>query len=205
MEVLEISYNTALSMVRKVHGSVQGACNELKLDGIIEFDELYLSCGEKGNMDLKQPPRKRGLKLRGRGTMDKDKPPIIGACDRDGHIRLKVSKHADSMSIFLFFLSIIPLSPTIIMKILVGSLKVFTNDFSAYRFLYRIGIYHESVNHSAGEYVRGDVHNNTTLKFPIGNFIALKFHRNFKMEGYRSVFRHWILKFFKNFKILRES
>ena len=33
--------------------------------------------------------------------------------------------------------------------------------------------------------------------------MALKFHRNFKMEGYRSVFRHWILKFFKNFKAIK--
>jgi hypothetical protein len=35
---------------------------------IIEFDELYLSVGEKGNSELSRPPRKRGLKLRGRGN-----------------------------------------------------------------------------------------------------------------------------------------
>ena len=79
-------------------------------EAYVEFDELYLSCGEKGETNLEQEPRKGGLKLRGRGTMDEDKPPIIGAfpshtrkyreqkrsiCDRKGNLRLKVSDHAD--------------------------------------------------------------------------------------------------------------
>jgi len=164
-EVLGISYTTVLRMVRKTQESVEGRCNEIKLGDIIEFDELYLSCGEKGNTDLDRPPRKRGLKLRGRGTMDKDKPPIIGACDRDGNIRLKVSEHADSLSICSFFLAIV--------AVLSDMLRIFTDDFSAYRFLDKTWIAHESVNHSAGEYARGEVHNNT-------------------MEGYWSVFRHWM-------------
>ena len=171
-ETLGISYSTALGLVRKVHKAVDGQCNEIQLGDIIEFDELYLSCGEKGNCDLDRPPRKRGLKLRGRGTMDKDKPPIIGACDRNGNLRLKVSDHADHLSIFLFFWSIIVIFPNII-KVLTKHFKVFTDDFSSYQFLRKIGIYHESVNHSAGEYARGEVHNNT-------------------MEGYWSVFRHWM-------------
>ena len=171
-EVLGISYNTALRIVRKVHEAIDGKCNEIQLGDIIEFDELYLSCGEKGNCDLDRPPRKRGLKLRGRGTMDKDKPPIIGACDRNGNLRLKVSDHADSLTIFIFFWIIIMIFPNI-SKVLTNYFKVFTDDFSSYQFLRKIGIHHESVNHSAGEYARGEVHNNT-------------------MEGYWSVFRPWM-------------
>jgi len=69
---LGISYPTVLGMVRKIQKCLKGTCDAIKLKEIIEFDELYLSVGEKGNRELSRPPRKRGLKLRGRGTMDKD-------------------------------------------------------------------------------------------------------------------------------------
>ncbi len=157
MEVLEINYKTALRMARKAQESVKGSCEEIKLKDVVEFDELYLRCGEKGKLNLNRPPRKRGLKLRGRGTMDDDKPPIIGACDRNGNLRLKVSEHADSNSICSFL---------VIMAVISDMMKVFMDDFTAYRFLDKTWIPHESVNHSAGGYARGKVHNNTTLKFP---------------------------------------
>ena len=152
-------------MVRKIQEVLNGKPNEIKPHGNVEFDELYLSCGEKGNLDLEREPRKRGLKLRGRGTMDEDKPPIIGACDRKGNLRLKVSEHADSNSICAFFLCI--------MASISDLFKVFTDDFTAYRFLDKTWIPHETVNHSKKEYARGEVHNNT-------------------IEGYWSVFRHWM-------------
>jgi len=164
-EVLGISYKTALRMVRLIQSCTKGACDEVKLGDIIEFDELYLSVGEKGNMNLDRPPRKRGLKLKGRGTMDKDKPPIIGACDRKGNIRLGVSNNVTSKVIFAFLISIVALITT--------TLKIYTDNHTAYKFLKRIGIQHESVNHSAGEYARGEVHNNT-------------------IEGYWSVYRPWM-------------
>ena len=74
---------------------------------IIEFYEFYLSVGKNGNNALDRSPRKRGLKLRGRGMMDEDKPPILGACDRKGNIRLKVLDHVTSDAVFTFLLSIV--------------------------------------------------------------------------------------------------
>ncbi|HEX7467048.1 MAG TPA: hypothetical protein VF324_00490 [Methanobacterium sp.] len=44
------------------------------MSGEIEFDEMYQSAGSKG---LKNKPRRRDLKIRGRGTYKKGKPPII--------------------------------------------------------------------------------------------------------------------------------
>ena len=41
-EVLGISYNTALRMVRKIQSMLNGKSNEIKLHGDVEFDELYL-------------------------------------------------------------------------------------------------------------------------------------------------------------------
>lgn len=164
-QVLGISYKTALGMVRKVQKCLKGTCDDIKLSEIIEFDELYLSVGEKGNNELSRPPRKRGLKLRGRGTMDKDKPPIIGGCDRKGNVRLAVLEHVDSDAVFTFLLTVAAM--------LSNMLKIFTDDFTAYMFLRKTWVQYESVNHSAGEYARGEVHNNT-------------------MEGYWSVHRHWM-------------
>ena len=138
-EVLGISYKTALRMARKIQSVLTGKSNEIKLKGDVEFDELYLSCGEKGETNLEREPRKRGLKLRGRGTIDEDKPPIIGACDRKGNLRLKVSDHADSNSICVFLLCI--------MASISDLFKVFTDDFTAYRFLDKTWIPHETVNH----------------------------------------------------------
>jgi len=39
--------------------------------------------------------------------MDEDKPPILGACDRKGNIRLKVLDHVTSDAVFTFLLSIV--------------------------------------------------------------------------------------------------
>lgn len=51
-------------MARKIHKYLKESCDEIKLDEIIEFNELYLSVGENGNNALDRSPRKRGLKLR---------------------------------------------------------------------------------------------------------------------------------------------
>ncbi len=164
-QVLGISYKTALGMARKIQKSLKGASDDIKIGEIIEFDELYLSVGDKGNNNLGRPPRKRGLKLRGRGTMDKDKPPIIGGCDRKGNVRLAVLEHVDSDAVFTFLLTVI--------AVLSNMLRIFTDDFTAYMFLDKTWIQHSSVNHNAGEYARGAVHNNT-------------------MEGCWSVYRPWM-------------
>lgn len=50
------------------------------LSGDIEIDEMYQSAGSKGLK--KKLTRRRGLKLRGRGTYKKDKPPIITIVER---------------------------------------------------------------------------------------------------------------------------
>ncbi len=43
-------------MVRKIQKCLKGTCDGIKLSEIIEFDELYLSVGEKGNSELSRPP-----------------------------------------------------------------------------------------------------------------------------------------------------
>lgn len=106
------------------------------LSGKVEIDEMYIAAGEKGSKTLKRMPRKRGLKLRGRGTYEKDKPPIAGAVQRKGKISLRVLPNMKKRSV------------NKILKQIYNSAK-------------KKGYTHKTVNHSKKEYAGGDVHTNT--------------------------------------------
>jgi len=120
-----------------------------KLKGEVEIDETYVSAGQKGTECADRAPRKRGLKLRGRGTYDKDKPPIVALVERDGGVVLKVAEE---------------LNRNLILELLdehvaKGS-KAYTDDFPMYNGLG--GYEHHKLNRYSGkEYARGDVHVNT--------------------------------------------
>ena len=54
--------------------------------------------GKKGKLhpDPEDPPRIRANKLRGHGTYDNDRPPIVGTVGREsGQVRLRLVKHTD--------------------------------------------------------------------------------------------------------------
>jgi transposase-like protein len=119
------------------------------LAGKVEIDEMYMAAGEKGSKTLKRPPRKRGLKLRGRGTYDKDKPPIAGAVERKGKISLRVLPNMKKRSV------------NKVLKQIHGDATIYTDDFKAYSSVKKKGFKHKTVNHSLKEYARGDVHTNT--------------------------------------------
>ncbi|KXA99813.1 hypothetical protein AKJ40_02410, partial [candidate division MSBL1 archaeon SCGC-AAA259M10] len=92
--------------------------------------------------------RKRGLKLRGRGTYEKDKPPIVGAVQRKGRVVLQEARN---------------LSNKFIRTLLGGHVKegskVYHDDYTIYNYL--PGYEDVAINHSEGEYVKGEAHTNT--------------------------------------------
>ena len=64
---------------------------DVTLEGEVEFDEVYIVEGHKGHPEalknLPRPPRKRRLKgAPGRGTLEKDKPPVLGMIQRGGQV-----------------------------------------------------------------------------------------------------------------------
>lgn len=81
---LEIGYKAASRMIKLIHGSIYTNRIADKLRDTVEADEIYITSGSKGSTDLGRPPRKRGLKWRGRGSWDVDKPPVIGFVQRNG-------------------------------------------------------------------------------------------------------------------------
>lgn len=115
----------------------------------MEVDEMYQSAGDKGTKQAKREPRKRGLKLRGRGTYDKDKPPIVAAVRRGGNAVIEVFRDLNKKNVdaFLYFIT---------------GRFVHTDDYRIYDHLDKIpGMVHESVNHSKRRYSECYKHSNT--------------------------------------------
>ena len=114
--------------------------------------------------------RRRRLKAApGRGTLEKDKPPILGLIQRGGQVVLRMLADVRQKTI-------LPIIETVVTK---GTL-VHTDEYSTYARLTAWGYRHKTVCHSRGEYARdedGDgfceVHVNT-------------------MEGFWSLLRSWL-------------
>ena len=105
----------------------------------------------------------------GRGTMEKEKPPVFGMIERGGQIVIHLLANVKQKTI----------EPLIKATIELDTL-IYTDEYSIYARLERWGYEHKSVNHGRGEYARdedGDgfceVHVNT-------------------MEGFWSLLRSWL-------------
>jgi transposase-like protein len=140
----------------------------------VEFDEVYIVAGHKGQPEMvkksSREGRRRRLKgKRGRGTAASDKPPVFGMVQRGGQVVLRMLSDVQQKTI----------QPVIEATVAPGTL-IFTDEYIIYNRLERWGYQHKTVNHSQGEYARdedGDgfheVHVNT-------------------MEGIWSLLRSWL-------------
>ena len=114
--------------------------------------------------------RRRRLKgARGRGTLEKEKPPILGMVQRGGEVVLHLLENVKQTTI-----------KPIIEKVVMPGTMTYTDEYDIYNRLNDWGYTRRSVCHSAGEYARdedGDgfceVHVNT-------------------MEGVWSLLRSWL-------------
>lgn len=161
-EELQLSYKLADSMVKRLGQRFFDNPVAERLLGHVEIDEAYQNAGEKGVEQTAREPRRRANDQRGRGTMETDRPPILGMVQRGGFLRLHVLDNVQKKTI----------EPIIQKEILAGS-TIFTDEYNIYNGLTGLGYQHDTVNHSTGEYARGVVHCNT-------------------IEGIWSLVRHWL-------------
>ena len=144
------------------------------LSGDVECDEVYVVAGHKGFPDAVKKQGRRGRRrrlkgARGRGTLEKEKPPIFGMIQRGGAVVIRMVENVQQATIR-------PLIQTFIAP----GTRVHTDEYTIYNPLKEWGFDHHTVCHSRGEYARdedGDgfheIHVNT-------------------MEGFWSLLRSWL-------------
>lgn len=125
------TYKTAWRMAHELRKLMAQADRKGKLSGHIEVDEMY------------HGPNTGKPGIRGKAV-------LFGAVERGGDIRTGVVPNTQMGTI----------KTTIALNVEKGS-KVSTDDGRHYLNLSGMGYDHEAVNHSAYEWVRGDVHTNT--------------------------------------------
>ena len=130
---LKVAYKTAWYLCHRVRAALKDADTK-PLEGTVEVDETFIGGRVKG---------------RGRGYKG-NKSMVLGALERGGNIRLIVEKRRDRKTLHRFVEEHAP-----------DAEKVYTDDFEAYKGIEDEDTKHETVNHSAEEYVRGDVHTNS--------------------------------------------
>jgi transposase-like protein len=128
------SYRTALFMMHRIRHAMKEPDVQAKLTGVVEADEIFLGGKTKGH---------------GRHYMG-NKTPVVSLVERNGDKRSFVVKRVTGKNLKQVLHSNVDPSAT-----------VMTDDFRGYRKAAAGFKAHHSVNHSAGEYVRGDVFTNT--------------------------------------------
>ena len=135
---------------------------------------MYIVAGHKGQPDKvvaqQRQGRRRRLKgQRGRGTADKDKPPVLGMIERGGQVLLKMLNNVQQKTI-----------QPIIEQFITKNTLIYTDEYNIYDRLTPWGYKHKTVCHAKSEYARdedGDgfceVHVNT-------------------LEGFWSLLRSWL-------------
>jgi len=131
---LSISYKTAWYLCHRIRAAMSNGTPD-KLKGMVEVDETWIG-GKRENV---------GHGFKG------NKVIVVGAAERDGKIALKVIDRADRETLHKFIHSNTELETEVII----------TDDWPAYRGIEDENTRHETVNHSADEWVRGDIHTNS--------------------------------------------
>ena len=137
---LGVTQKTAWFMAQKIReGWLEGQEDD-KMDGIVEVDETYIG-GKSRNMHAKDRKARKQY----------DKATVVGVLERDGEIRVA---HIDKAK-----------APSMVHENVCPENAVVMTD-SAYVYK-RLGdtFEHHSVNHSIGEYVRGQAHTNGIESF----------------------------------------
>jgi transposase-like protein len=120
------------------------------LSNEVECDEAYVVAGHKGQPEVVKSKERTGRRRRlqgkaGRGTLEKERPPVFGMMQRGGQVVINLIANVKQKTI----------EPLIKDTIMPGTL-IFTDEYSMYARLHVWGYEHKSVNHGRGEFARDD-------------------------------------------------
>jgi transposase-like protein len=128
---LGVAYQTAWHLCHRIRAAMRDAF-PMPLRGRVEVDETFIGGEARG---------------KGRGYTG-NKALVIGAYQREGKIVLKMIQARDRVTLHNFIHE----------HIHDDAEAIYTDEWSSYDGIADHNTRHETVNHSAGEYVRGDVH-----------------------------------------------
>ncbi len=146
---LELDYGTVLKHRHEIQQlAFDHKATDPLPDPVSEADEMFQNAGEKGEKhdDPADPPRVRANNRPGLGTMDNDRPPILGVVGRSsGIIRLAVSHNTQQATI----------QPQVEANTQTTT-RLNTDESLAYQHIAETGRCHVTVCHSRCEYARDD-------------------------------------------------
>jgi transposase-like protein len=137
MRTLGVAKKTAWYLNHRIRAAMTEA-NPRPLTGIVECDETYIG------------GKNRAGRADGRKTWRRNKATVLGALQRGGDVRLRVSRDAEHATLKSFIKEHAP-NPS----------HIYTDGYPGYRGIGDHDTIHESVDHQTHEYVRGDVHTNS--------------------------------------------
>lgn len=163
---LDIGYEAAWFMCHRIREAMRdGALSPLGGEGkIVEADETYYGKMEKPYVS----PQRRGRPYKVGSRGPRDKRPIVALIERGGNVRTFHVAHADKATV-----------GKIVADNIAHESRLHTDESKLYPEIGTIFAKHETVKHSAKEYVRGDVHTNSAE----GYFSIFK-------RGMRGVYQH---------------
>jgi transposase len=144
------------------------------LSNEVECDEAYVIAGHKSHPEVLKNQGRKGRRRQlagpcGRGTLEKERPPVFGMMQRGGQVVINLMANVKHKTIEPF-----------IKDTFIPGPRVYTDEYSIYARLQSWGYGHKRVNHRRGEFARdedGDgfceVHVNT-------------------MKGFWSLLRSWL-------------
>jgi transposase-like protein len=147
---LGLTYQTAWFMCHRIREAMRsgGMLGPLGGEGkIVEADETYYGPTEKPKPLLK--PRATPY-TKGGNTGPANKRAIVALVERGGNLRSFHVAHADKVTV-----------SKIVMDNIAKETRLHTDESRLYFGADQHFASHETVKHSAGEYVRGDIHTNT--------------------------------------------
>jgi len=130
------SYETAWYLTQRIRAAM-GDAEQPQLRGVVEADETW-----------------HGGKRSGRGSgpyASGNKTVVVGAVERGGEIRLRVTRGRDRGTLTRFLNEVVH----------DDAKAIYTDDWVGYKGIGDHNTEHVAINHSAREWVRGDVHTNT--------------------------------------------
>lgn len=144
------TYRAAWFLAHRIRLAMKQDPLASKLQGIVEVDEAYI--GGKPRKGKRDQSGDLIVTKRGRGTK---KVPVVALVERDGRIRTRVVEHINAGNL-----------KAAIRENVNPKAAIQTDELNLYAGIgQEFGGGHQTVNHSQGEYVRGEVNTNTAESF----------------------------------------